>query len=44
MVVDTGNTLYYKPAMEITAEATSAYDKAYPAAAASAAPAPAAAK
>jgi outer membrane protein len=39
MVVDTGNTLYYKPAMEITAEATAAYDKSYPAAAASAAPA-----
>jgi outer membrane protein len=39
MVVDTGNTLYYKPAMEITAEATAAYDKAYPVAGAAAAPA-----
>lgn len=30
MVVDVSNTLYFKPAMEITAEATAAYDKAYP--------------
>jgi outer membrane protein len=35
MVVDVSNTLYFKPALEITAEATSAYDKAYPAAATS---------
>jgi outer membrane protein len=42
MVIDTGNTLYYKPAMEITAEATAAYDKAYPATATTAAPAAAA--
>ena len=31
MVVDVSNTVYYKPAMEITKEATAAYDKAYPA-------------
>jgi outer membrane protein len=31
VVVDTTNTLYFKPALEITAEATAAYDKAYPA-------------
>ena len=31
VVVDTTNTIYYKPALEITAEATAAYDKAYPA-------------
>ena len=37
VVIDTANTLYYKPAMEITPEATAAYDKAYPATAASAA-------
>ncbi|MFL6452011.1 MAG: OmpH family outer membrane protein [Bryobacteraceae bacterium] len=30
VVVDTTNTIYYKPALEITAEATAAYDKAYP--------------
>jgi outer membrane protein len=41
VVIDTGNTLYYKPAMEITPEATAAYDKAYPVAATAA---PAAAK
>lgn len=44
VVIDTSNTLYYKPAMEITPEATAAYDKAYPVAAASAAPTSAAAK
>jgi len=31
VVVDTTNTIYYKPGLEITAEATTAYDKAYPA-------------
>jgi outer membrane protein len=31
VVVDTTNTIYFKPALEITAEATAAYDKAYPA-------------
>lgn len=31
MVFDVSNTVYYKPAMEITKEATAAYDKAYPA-------------
>lgn len=31
VVIDITNTLYYKPAMEITAEATTAYDKAFPA-------------
>lgn len=31
VVIDTSNTLYFKPAMEITTEATTAYDKAYPA-------------
>jgi outer membrane protein len=31
VVVDTTNTIYFKPALEITAEATVAYDKAYPA-------------
>ena len=30
VVIDITNTIYYKPAMEITAEATAAYDKAYP--------------
>ena len=30
MVVDTQNTYYFKPAMDITAEATAAYDKAHP--------------
>ena len=30
VVVDAGNTLYFKPALDITAEATVAYDKAYP--------------
>ena len=36
MVVDVGTTIYFKPAMEITKEATAAYDKTYPAAAAAA--------
>jgi outer membrane protein len=31
MIVDTSTTLYYKPAMDLTKEATAAYDKAYPA-------------
>ncbi len=31
VVIDITNTIYYKPAMEITTEATAAYDKAYPA-------------
>jgi outer membrane protein len=31
IVIDVTNTLYYKPALDITAEATSLYDKAYPA-------------
>jgi outer membrane protein len=30
LVVDTSTTLYFKPAMDITADATAAYDKAYP--------------
>lgn len=31
VVIDITNTLYFKPTMDITAEATAAYDKAYPA-------------
>ena len=31
IVVDVTNTLYYKPALDLTAEATAEYDKAYPA-------------
>ncbi len=31
VIIDISNTLYYKPALEITAAATAAYDKAYPA-------------
>lgn len=31
MVVDVSTTVYFKPAMEITADAIAAYDKAYPA-------------
>lgn len=31
MVVDVTNTVYFKPALEITTEAIAAYDKAYPA-------------
>jgi len=34
VVVDTQTTLYFKPTMDLTAEATAAYDKAYPVAAA----------
>lgn len=30
VVIDVSNTLYFKPALDITAEATAAYDKAYP--------------
>jgi len=30
VVVDVSNTIYYKPALEITKDATAAYDKAYP--------------
>ena len=32
LVVDVSNpiAIYYKPAMDLTAEATAAYDKAYP--------------
>jgi outer membrane protein len=37
IVVDSGNTLFYKSSFEITGEATTAYNKAYPAAAAPAA-------
>jgi len=31
VIIDVTNTLYYKPALELTSEATVAYDKAYPA-------------
>ncbi len=31
VIVDVTNTLYYKPALDLTAEATADYDKAYPA-------------
>jgi outer membrane protein len=31
VVIDITNTLYFKPALDITAEATAAYDKAFPA-------------
>jgi outer membrane protein len=31
MVVDVTNTVYFKPALDITAEALAAYNKAYPA-------------
>lgn len=30
IVIDITNTLYFKPALDITAEATAAYDQAYP--------------
>ncbi len=30
IVIDISNTIYYRPALEITADATAAYDKAYP--------------
>ena len=39
LVVDTSTALYFKAALDITDEAIAAYDKAYPVAAASAAPA-----
>jgi outer membrane protein len=32
VVIDTSNTLYFKPALDITKDATAAYEKAYPAA------------
>lgn len=31
IVVDTSNTVFYKPALDITADATAAYNKTYPA-------------
>lgn len=31
VVVDVQNTIYFKPAVDLTADATAAYDKAYPA-------------
>ena len=31
VAIDISNTIYFKPALDITAEATAAYDKAYPA-------------
>lgn len=31
VVMDIGNTLYFKPALDLTAEATAAYDQAHPA-------------
>ena|SRR5947209_13461663 len=31
VVIDVTNTLYFKPALDLTADATAAYDKAYPA-------------
>ncbi len=36
VVIDVTNTIYYKPALDITAEATAAYDKTYPVSGASA--------
>jgi outer membrane protein len=30
LLVDIGNTVYFKPALDVTAEATAAYDKAHP--------------
>ena len=38
VVVEASTTLYFKPALDLTAEATAAYDKAYPVKAAAAAP------
>jgi outer membrane protein len=38
MVVDVSNTVYFKPALEITTDAITAYNKAYPAPAAAPAP------
>jgi outer membrane protein len=31
VVIDITNTIYFKPALDVTADATAAYDKAYPA-------------
>ncbi|MCS7315463.1 MAG: OmpH family outer membrane protein [Bryobacterales bacterium] len=31
VIIDVGNTLYFKPALDLTQEAIAAYDKAYPA-------------
>jgi hypothetical protein len=31
MVVDVSNAVYFKPALEVTAEATAEYNKTYPA-------------
>lgn len=39
MVTEAGNTYYFKPTLDITADATAAYDKAHPVAAASPPPA-----
>lgn len=36
VVIDVSNTVFFKPALDITADATGAYDKAYPVAAAAA--------
>lgn len=30
VIIDVGNTLYFRPALDLTQEATAAYDKAYP--------------
>jgi outer membrane protein len=30
VIIDITNTIYFKPALDVTAEATAAYDKAYP--------------
>jgi len=30
MIVDVTNTLYFKPSLDLTVDATAAYDKAYP--------------
>ena len=30
VVIDTSNTIFYKPSLDLTAEAVAAYDKAYP--------------
>ena len=35
LVVDAANTIFFKPVLDFTAEATAAYDKSFPAAAAS---------
>lgn len=44
IVIDVANTVYVKPALEITKDATAAYDKAYPLTGGGAAPAAAPAK